>query len=246
MENQEVYNIGNDTSEVTIIHKDGLDAKAPNAININGNIDSVFSWLDKRVLEPSQIPSDHDIIQNQAHILVNRDKMSITLIVHEIDPFLKGSISGKLVEHPDFEKWQINTGEDWDHETLSEFIKMNRSCFVSKDAAMKLSTGLKNLKVNVEKELEKENDNRGNYKAIAVQKVKDMSIPDKFALTVPIFKGQDKVHFEVEIYVNPHNYRISLVSPEANDAVSDVRDNIIDEQKEKIIEIAPNLVIIEQ
>lgn len=247
MENQEIYNIGKGTSEVTIIHKNGLNAKAPTPISINGNIDSVFNWLSKRV-EPNadENTAPNLVVQAESYIVINRDKLNISLTVHELDPYYKGKVSGELVEHPDFVKWKINSGDDWDHETLAEFVKMNRSCFDKKEVAMKLSTGLKNLTVNVNKELEKENDNRGSYKAMLVQKVTKMSIPEQFNLSVPIFKGQKQIEFEVEIYVNPNNYRISLVSPEANDAVSEVRDHIIDEQISNIIKIAPDIVIIEQ
>nr|WP_320022065.1 hypothetical protein [uncultured Draconibacterium sp.] len=189
---------------------------------------------------------DHMIEQHEAHVVINREKMTICLVINEINPLLKGDVQGKLELHPDFKQWEINTGGSWDHEELAEFIKMNRSCFAEKKEAMKLSAGLKNLRVNVEKEVEKQNDNRGNYRAMAVQKVKEMSIPAEFSLQVPIFKGQSKISFNVEIYIDPHNYKISLVSPDANDAVADVRDNIIDEQKQKIIDLAPELVIIEQ
>lgn len=327
MENQEIYNINEETKELTIIHKNGLDDKKPFPIVITGNIDSVRNWLEKRTIaipgkpniEISDINSCDDcpakddcpenyvipedkrevkregivteeseenqkeaqkellrkkatvilghieqltdslseaahfnpqnmVEQKEAHILIDRDEMSIELVMNEIDPLLRGSIIGSLSFHPDFDKWYINSlsGATWDHEQLAEFIKMNRSCFDDRNTAMKLSTGLKSLKVNVEKELEKENDNRGNYRLLALQRVKDMSIPKTFHMNVPIFKGQPKVSFEVEIYLDPHNYKISLISPEANDAVSDVRDEIINKEKTKITDLAPEIVIIEK
>lgn len=111
---------------------------------------------------------------------------------------------------------------------------------------MRLSTELKGLKVKVDKELEKYSDNKGNYRALAVQTVKEMSIPAEFKINVPVFKGQPKIELGVEIYINPNSFRISLVSPEANDEISRVRDEIIDTEVKKITGIAPEIVIIEK
>ncbi len=250
--------------KVIRINKSVLPEKEPIVINIDGNIDSVANWLTKRVIheDPQEmidnapadviatiaaIPlSDNMIDQKEAHVLINRDKMVIDLILNEINPFLKGKVSGSLAKHPDFEKWAINTGQEWSNRRMSEFVKMNRSCFTNKEDAMKLSAELQNLKVKVDKEVENSNDNRANIRSMMAQKVIDMNIPKSFTLNVPIFKGGKKVKFEVEIYVNPGTFDISLISPDANDVVSEVKETVIDEQKEIIIGLAPDLVIIEQ
>lgn len=247
--------------KVIRINKSVLPEKEPIVISIEGNIDSVANWLAKRVDKTveemvindapvdiiASVPlSDNMIDQKEAHVLINRDKMAIDLILNEINPFLKGKVSGTLAKHPDFEKWAINTGQEWSNRRMSEFVKMNRSCFTNKEDAMKLSAELQNLKVKVDKEVESSNDNRANIRSMMAQKVIDMNIPKSFNLNVPIFKGGKKVKFEVEIYVNPGTFDISLISPDANDVVSEVKETVIDEQKEKIIELAPDLVIIEQ
>ena len=237
MENQEVYKIEPGVKEIEITHRKGLDAEAPLLIDITGNIDSVFNWLNKR----TEINDKRD-----SHIIVNRDEMSILLVFNETDPHYQGMVKGQLTYHPDFEKWKINEGKGWNHDELAEFIKMNRSCFKSKNDAMKLSGELKNLKIKVDKEVEASNDNRGNVKVLAAQTVIDSSIPKSFLLNVPVFKGQDKQEFEVEVYVNPNNFQVTLVSPDANDIKDAVRDNIINEEIEKIEQIAPNIPIIKQ
>jgi hypothetical protein len=250
MENQEVYNIGKGVKEVTITHKKALDELMPEKVGITGNIDSVFNWLEKRVKqlgEPTYIDDPENFVaQKTSHVLIDRDKMEMALTFNETDPLYIGFVQGKLSKHPDFTQWQINNGNQWSNEDLSEFIKMNRNCFKSKADAMKLSAELKNLKIKVDKEMEASNDNRGNVRVLAGQKVVDSTIPKSFHLNVPVFKGQGKSEFEVEVYVNAQTFNVSLVSPDANDIVSEVRDSIIDEQKKKIQEIAPELVIIEQ
>jgi len=248
--NQEIYNVNEGVSMLTVIHKNGLDEQEPISIQISGNIDSPLNWLQKRVVNVTMNEnsnSTHIVLQLESHLLIDRNNLSIMLVLNETNPLLKGYILGKLEKHPDFLKWNINNpSSDWDHDSLSEFIKMNRSFFTDRNEAMKLSTALKELKVKVDKELEKYDDKKGNYRNIAVQTVKEMSIPAEFSINVPIFKGQNKVSIAIEIYINPNNYRITLVSPDANDVVSDVRDSIINDQKSLIADLAPDIVIIEQ
>jgi len=235
MENQEVYHIKPGVEEIVITHKKGLDAIAPLNIDIGGNIDSVSNWLSIKANEAID-----------SYIIVRRDEKFIYLCFCARNPYAKGAIKGKLKEHTDFKKWGINEGAEWDNDKLAEFIKMNRSCFKSKSEGMKLSGELKNLKVKVDKQIEAGNDNRGNVRVLAAQTVIESSIPKLFKLNVPIFKGQPRQEFEVEVYVNPNNFQVTLVSPDANDLIEEVRDSIIDEELEKIREIAPFIPIIEQ
>ena len=250
MENQEIYNISGEVKKVTISHKKELDEQKPLKINVAGNIDSPAKWLEKRIIDVnSHNPLSkvaNNVEQLASHIVINRDLKEIKLVFNETDPLYQGEVAGKLEEHPDFKKWKINTGESWNHEELSEFIKMNRNCFKSKQDAMKLSGELKTLKVKVDKEVEASNDNRGNVRAMLAQNVVESSIPKTFKLVVPVFKGQSIQEFEIEIYVNPNNFQVTLVSPDASDIIAEVRDTIFDEQKKRITEVAPLIVIIEQ
>lgn len=213
-----------------------LPLQEPTPVSIVGVIESPLRWITKR---------DGNFDKKKAHILVNRSDMRIKLTIDEKD-YYQDSITGGLDIHPDFKKWNINTGEGWTTKQLSEFVKMNRSCFESKDIAMKLSNELQNIKVKVEKEAEKQDNNRGDYKAMIAQKVIESNIPERFILNVPIFKGQKPSRFEVEIYISPDSYSCSFVSPEVNDIIHNVRDSIIDEQLKLINEIASEIVVIEQ
>lgn len=252
MEPKEVYKIKKGVEKVTITHetKKLLDQQKPTVISITGNIDSVVKWLEKRCLATNypvfESLNENMVSQLISHVLINREEMSVMLVFNETDPLNKSTVTGKLLMHPDFTKWAINAGTEFDSKTLSEFIKMNRSCFESKSDAMKLSAELSQLRVKVDKEVEKSNDNRGNVKQMLAQQVIEMNIPKTFKMKVPIFKGIEPVVFEVEIYVNPNNFNVSLVSPEANDFIQQIRDNVINEQKETITRLCPELVIIEQ
>ncbi len=242
---QEVYYIDGSVKELVIAHKKAQDEKSPNSIEICGNIDSPFSFLEKRHNGKTDVILP-GLVSSISHVLINRDKMTIILIFNEYDPEYSGMVVGQLEEHPDYEKWKINTGEEWGHQQFAEFCKMNRSCFPEIQVAMKLFTELKNVRIKTDKEYENQSDNRGSVKQMLAQKIIQSNIPEKFQIIVPIFKGQEKHTIEVEIYVNPSTFAVNLVSPQANDIIHQVRDSIIDDQKKKIEERAPDLVIIEQ
>lgn len=242
--NIENVTIDHERAELRVIEVQGLAEKPQQQVKINGNIDAVLCFLEKRYnLEDTE---SNKVLPGIAHVLINRDKKSIALVFNETDPYAIGNVSGELVIHKDFEKWKINTGEAWSHQQLAEFCKMNRSLFPDTGIAMTLFKELKDIKVKTDKEYERSNDNRGSERFLIAQKVISSNIPDKFRLNVPIFKGQSKQEFEVEVYVDASSYQVSLISPQANDIVQSVLDSIIDEQKKSIQELCPELVIIEQ
>lgn len=223
-----------------IIFREGKaqDVFIPKSLKLTGNIDSVFRYLEK---QKGTIPIINGTLN--ANIEINREDMVIKLYV---DP--KGqsydSVFGQLEFHEDFLRFGVNTGESMQPSELAEKIKMNRSCFMDKEVAMKLVKDLKSFKAKVDKVLEKVVDDRANYTLHKSQAV-ESNIPETFFLSVPIFKGQPKESFEVEININADNFNCSLISPEANDYISENKNRIIDDQIKKIEEIIPELVIIE-
>jgi hypothetical protein len=241
---KEVFKIDSSVKEVVITHKKALDELEPVKIEIAGNIDSPFNFIEKRYDKGLLI--DPGRVGFLSHVLINREQMFILLVFNEHDRLYAGKVQGSLAYHPDYEKWKINTGEPWGHQQFAEFCKMNRSCFPDPNVAMRLFQELKNVRIKTDKEYENQNDNRGSVKQMIAQKVIASNIPDKFQIHVPIFKGQPKHTIEVEIYVDPSTFTVSLVSPQAEDIIHVVRDTIIDEQKKLIQEVAPELVIIEQ
>ena len=247
--NIENVNINHEKAELRVVEVQGLAEKPQQQVKINGNIDSVLCFLEKRYIGNANTcgeETENTVLPLDSHVLINRDKKSIALVFNETDAYAIGNVSGELVIHKDFEKWKINTGEAWSHQQLAEFCKMNRSLFPDTSIAMTLFKELKDIKVKTDKEYERSTDNRGSERFLIAQKVISSNIPDKFRLNVPIFKGQAKQEFEVEVYVDASSYQVSLISPQANDIVQEVLDSIIDEQKKSIQELCPDLVIIEQ
>mgnify|MGYP000808040692 FL=1 len=63
-----------------------LDPKEPVRVVINGTIDALYRWIEKRV---------ELIDQKKANIIVNRDRMAMTLSINEAD-YYQTKISGVL------------------------------------------------------------------------------------------------------------------------------------------------------
>lgn len=222
-------------SELIIREGKALEPKEPKILNISGTIETPFRWLEKKI---------NSLVIIVCSLFVNKNEGTIRLVTDEKN-FYSDEIIGKLEMHPDFEKFNVNTGESINSHDLAEKIKMFRSCFKDKDTAMKLVRELRNFTAKVNKELEAFKDDRANY-ALKKSQIVETNLPESFILVVPIFKGQPKENIEIEININAENLSCTLISPQANDFIAEFKDKIIDEQIEKIKELIPELVIIEQ
>lgn len=221
--------------EVIIREGQALPVREPERVIITGTIDAPARFAEMRSERIPQIVS---------HVLVNREEMTIKLSCNENNPY--GSrITGKLEISPEFKKMGINSGNYITNFEMAELIKMNRAYFENRQEAMKLVSDLQQFKARVNKEVEDSNDNRGNRHLLLDQAVQH-NLPEKFTLDIPLFKGEGKQHIEVEVYVNPADLTMTLVSPEANDRITDGRDFIMDAVITRISEATPDVVIIEQ
>jgi hypothetical protein len=239
-----------DQEEIRIVQVKGLDERAPAQVGIMGNIDTVLRFLEKRYafaldLDVSATPNNL-VFPLVSSVVINRTDKQITLTFDETNGWDNGVITGSLKYDPRFLKWKLNNGHKWEQEDFALFCKMNRSLFTDPTVAMKIHKELMDVKIKVTREFESSNDNRGNDRRLVSQKVINNNIPMGFTLLVPIFKGVPKVPFDVEIYVDPSDFKVTLTSPQANDIESDITDGIIDEQKAAIQVLCPDLVIIEQ
>lgn len=219
-----------------LIIREGRATKAyePRPVKLTGTITTPFNWLQKK------LPA---IIVLVATIIFDKAAGFITLFVNERDPNFD-EITGKIEFHPDFIKFGINSGEQHNPHELAEMIKMWRSCFKSKEVAMKLVKDLRSFKAKVDKDLEAFKDDRANYN-LKKSQVVQTNIPESFILVVPVFKGQPKESIEVEINIDADKLTCSLISPAANDYIAEFKDKIIDKQIKKIQELCPELAIIE-
>jgi hypothetical protein len=221
--------------EIVIREGKAVELKEPVKVKIQGTIDSAARWLETRF----------DCIKEKTcHVIVNREQLTIALQCNENNHY--GTlVVGSLTLSPEYKRFGINEGEYITNFEMAELIKMNRSFFENKSVAMKLVTDLQNFKAKVDKEIEQSNNNRGDRRILINQAV-EHNLPEAFTLILPIFKGTAKQTIAVEVYVNPSDFSCTLVSPEANDLVEEMRDREIDAVLERIKERCPDIVIIEQ
>ena len=177
---------------------------------------------------------------------MDRENISLKLIINEDDFYTRGEINGKLAFHPKFIEFGINTGKVWTPAELGMFFKMNRSFFPDLASNMKLVTDLMNFTGNVNNKIERSVKENGNQTDNFAQVV-DSNLPPSFTLKLPIFKGTPAETLEVETFakINGREVHFILLSPGANAALEEIRDEAIDNELEDIIEIAPEIAIIE-
>ena len=215
-----------------------LDQLEPVKINIEGVIFAPLNFLDKRV---------KDIDQHKSHIIVNRDRMQILLVINEDDPYTRGTVDGRLYYSEIFMKLGINSAKAWNPEQLGQFLKLNRSFFVSRDENMKVVAALKSFTAKVNQDVQRETSEKGD-RTFKFKQAVDSNIPEKFKLKIPIFSGGESVEIEVETYatIDGTDVSIHLQSAGANDVVEDVKATVISDTIEKIRSVAPDIAIIEQ
>lgn len=237
-----VVNMAEGQNTITILTGDApeqLDNLAPVKVDLQGTIEAPLNWLEKRV---------GDIDQHKAHIVVNRDKLQIMLVINESDPYNIGKVVGELKYSEIFLKLGINSDKQWQPEVLSRFLKLNRSLFLDKTENMKVVTALKQIDTKVEQAVSRERQENGNVGLSFKQQVANSNIPERFTLKIPVFSGGAYTEVAVETFVTIDGAQISIAlqSAAANDVIEDSKANTIGDVVAKIREIAPEIAIIEQ
>lgn len=220
---------------------DVIPAKSPVKIAITGTIAAPLRWIEKRA------PFIDQVHQERCYVIANRENMTIVLITNEKDDYESAKIAGKLEIDPIFDAFGINTGKQWIPEKLGEFFKMNRAFFLDKGENMSLVSNLKNFVAKVNNNIERKLEQNGSKADIFSQEV-DSNMPKAFNVCIPIFKGEKRKEIEIELcaHVDGRTVSLSLISPEAQEFITNQRDNAIDDVLNKIHELAPGIVIIEQ
>ncbi len=246
MENKERYNInlapGMDTVEVIVregVAPKQLEQKAPIQTYIEGTIGSVAEYLSKRI-------NTQQFEQQDCHIIVDREKVSLKLVLNECHPYRSGIVTGKLSHNPKFLEFGINAEKSWAPAALGLFIKMNRAFFPDRETNMKLVTTLMNFTATINSKVDRAIQENGNRSDCFTQIV-NSNLPASFTIKMPLFKGMPAETIEVETFaqVNGRDVSFVLLSPGAQATLEELRDKVIDAELAKIKEIAPDIAIIE-
>ncbi len=154
---------------------------------------------------------------------------------------------GQLAFSEIYLKLGINSDKAWIPEQLGQFLKLNRSFFVSRDENMKVVSSLKSFSAKVNQDVQRETSEKGD-RTFKFKQAVDSNIPEKFKLRIPVFSGSASEEIEVETYatIDGTDVSIHLQSAGANDVVEATKATVIDDVIEKIREVAPEIAIIEQ
>ena len=227
--------------EVDTVVEDKLPVLEPDKVEISGNITAIFAFLEKR-----WDAEDAQVNHCRTHILVDRDNLMMTLVVNETDKREKKTVVGTIQLSRQYTAFGVNSNKFWESTDLGNFFRINRTYFEKKETNMSLVSLLKRFTAKVNTEVEREEKDNGSVTDV-YRKVVDSNLPEAFAVKIPIFKGSQPEVFTIEIiaHVEGKHAVLELISPDAEAIVEEVRDKLIDEQIEKIKELAPEIPIIE-
>jgi hypothetical protein len=223
--------------ELVIRNGDASKIHIPNGIVIGQlTIDAVKEYLSKKGVDPEQIQNSYIWYSNEERFI----QLEYAFRIENRD-----SIEGRLVLHPDLEKFEINKGKSYSTHQLAQFIRMNKHFFESKDVALKLVNELMNFKAKVDKEIEASDDKKANVKMMLVQKVTS-NIPTEFTLNLPIFIGSKPVPVLVEIDINAMDLSCNLISPALKELIDTESTAIIETELKAIRALYPELRIFQK
>jgi len=236
-------NINPSGERIVIENKQGQEplSTAFNTSNISGSIQNpslFFEYLRTRKIIFSQsIESDflhpetwykcRHYIYEDCILLVDRKQASIELKLSAHSPY-PDRVTGRLISNDGLAAFGINkAGHFWGPKDLSRFLKRNKR-FITTDVNQVIHN-LSNLKFNIQSEVERLDDSRGN-KLEHVQTKLQTDLLLSFELLIPLFHGERPERFTVEINIEAETTsKISLWldSPQL--------DELIEVRKEKIL-----------
>lgn len=159
-------------------------------------------------------------------------------------------IKGMLELGEMFRKLHINDEEYWwSPQKLSAFLRLNAHLFVNDEAGAKLVSALKNIRGKIEGEYIKQKDsgdgimNRQEYYETHITH----NLPSSIDISLELVKGEKPQAYTLEFdcdYVDG-NIRVQLVSPSINADWQQKRDERIDAEVKRIMELDGEIAVIE-
>jgi len=220
--------VRNQIPEVVFRTGEALKLSHPKNNKLSGVIDSPARFINRREGEFEPL---------KAHCVVNINKGKITLVIDEQSENGNYEIVGKCEKGKIYQDLRINSGSTFGHVELSQKLKMLRYYFTDKTLHMNLVKELKNVSAKVEREVEKNNDDRGNITDKFKQTVQSINIPSTFEIRIPLIEGQPAEPINVEILLATDGRAIIcyLESVDASERIDEILNTVIEEQV-KIIE----------
>lgn len=219
----------------------------PKKVGIVGTIGAPYAFLQKRWNIQKDFQEDVPQIDHaRTHIIVDRDSLLMKLVCNETDERNTMTVTGKIELSRQFKAFGVNMDVQFAPEDLANFFRINRSYFKERSENMTLVSQLKSFRAKIETEVEREKKDNGSVTDV-YKKVVNSNLPASFKVCIPIYKGAAPEEIEIEVIatVNGRDVALELISPDAASIVEEVRDKLINDELNKITELAPEIPIIE-
>lgn len=184
-------------NEIIIREGHALPPVGPKKVDISGDIRTVSSFIAKRKSPVFAEPSQQVINPDRAVVMVEKEAMTITL---NLDPEYQygTTVVAKLEPNPDLKQFHINGQKTFKQKELVDLLKFSRLFFEDFDKHGMLLRAYQAFNAKAFIDMSSEGDNRSN-KAQSYSKKVETNLPTDFVMNIPIFKGQEKKRFHVEI-----------------------------------------------
>jgi hypothetical protein len=184
-------------NEIIIREGTALPQVAPKKIEISGDIKTVSTFVNGRKGVSDSLAGLQYINPGRAVVMVDKKGRSITLNVDPQDAF--GTVvTAKMELNPDLIEFHINDKKTFKQKELVDLIKFSRLAFDDGEKHGMLLNAYRAFNAKAFIDMASDSDNRGN-KSSSFNKKVETNLPVDFVLNIPIFKGQERLKFHVEI-----------------------------------------------
>lgn len=204
-------------------------------VKLEGTIKAPANFWEKRISTVEKLKS---------HVKYSYRERIIVLVTEENFSKLGEEIVGKLLINPEFALFGINKETMFKVNDLIKHVRMNKFLFADKDVHAKILSSLKSFSANVESEIRKVNDGRGNIEDVYKTTMKS-NTELNFNILAPIFIGEPAKSLNVEICCQADNSEVKFWF-ESTDLINLFKqdsENIINKELERFDQA---LVFIEQ
>lgn len=230
---------GINDQELIIREGKAPDIELPMQLSIRGQIDAVSRFFLHQISDNAPLSERFSREQRidfaKSIVFVNRDQRVIQFLV---DPnYLRATKLVAVLElNPDLDIFKINTGTPFGQKDLIKLLRFNSRFFFSPEECKNMLTSAMKMEFTSQIDGMGEKDIRGNRNENLVKKLDVKGMPMSFQLLMPLFKGQPKNSFTVEVVIdsNEQVIKVYFESPMLAELLETERDRIIDVELDKI------------
>ena len=175
--------------------------------------------------------------ETKIHLLVEKDKGVLVLVIDDTHPETTHKITGKLTEDSALLSFGVNDdSKKWSNRDMVKFLRKMRFYFADKTQHTALIDSLQKWNISVERIFSDHNNDRtGETKMSLETKVNNITLLNDFVLEIPIYQGYEKVKFKVQIGIDTLSTQAQLYffSDELVELKNVFREKIIDDELAK-------------